>query len=70
MKKIQLKVNGMVCNGCENRVKNTLKNIDGITKVNANYKNGIVTILLKKDVEKNILIETIKNLGYEVFEED
>lgn len=29
MKEIVLKVEGMMCSRCENRVKNSLKNIDG-----------------------------------------
>ena len=30
MKEIVLKVNGMMCGGCENRVKNVVQNIDGV----------------------------------------
>ena len=37
MKKTVIKVNGMVCNGCENRVQNALKTIDGIEEVVANH---------------------------------
>ncbi len=48
MEKIILKVNGMVCNGCENRVENAFMNIDGVVKVNANHKKSIVTVTLKK----------------------
>ena len=32
MEKIIIKVNGMVCGGCEKRVKNALENIEEITK--------------------------------------
>ena len=70
MKEINLKVNGMVCNGCENRVKNALKNIDGVEEVSANHESGIVTITLKEEIEKSLLEETIENLGFEVIKED
>lgn len=66
MKKIVIKVNGMVCNGCENRVKNALKEIEKIEKVDANYKKGIVTIASKSEVDVNIIEEKIKDLGFEV----
>ena len=70
MKKIDLKVNGMVCSGCENRVKNALMNIDGVAKVNANHKKNLVTITLKEEIDKNILENEIENLGYEIIKED
>lgn len=70
MNKIILKVNGMVCSGCENRVESTLKNIDGVSKVKASHKKGTVTIILKKDQEKSIFEKAIENLGYEIVKED
>ena len=39
MKETIINVKGMVCNGCENRVKNALKTIDGVEDVEANYTN-------------------------------
>ena len=47
MKEINFKVNGMVCNGCENRVKNALKNIEGVENVIVNHESGMVTVTLK-----------------------
>ena len=44
MKEIEIKVEGMVCNGCENRVQNALKAIKGIKDVNADHTTGIVKI--------------------------
>ena len=66
MKKVVLKVKGMVCTGCENRVTNTLMNIKGVTKVKADYKKKLVTISLKEDIAENILEDAIQNLGYEI----
>ncbi len=70
MKKIDLKVNGMVCSGCENRVKNALMNIEGVTKVNANHKKCLVTITAKDEIDKNNIEKVIENLGYEIIKED
>ncbi len=66
MKKTIIKVNGMVCNGCENRVKNALKTIDEIEKVDANHKKGTVTIASKSEIDTNIIEEKIRDLGFEV----
>ena len=70
MKQINLKVNGMVCNGCENRVKNVLKNIEGVSEVTASYKSGVVTVTLDEEITEDLIQETIENLGYEIIEED
>ena len=66
MKEIKVKVNGMVCGGCENRVKNALSTIDGIESVDANHETGIVTIMCKKDIDKSVIEEKIDDIGFEV----
>ncbi len=66
MKEIILKLEGMVCNGCENRVQNVIKTIKGVKKVEANYKEGTVTILTKVDIDEKILKEKIENIGFKV----
>ena len=70
MKDIELKVEGMVCNGCENRVKNALKNINGVEGVEANYTTGIVKVTASDDVLENTIKEKIEDIGFEVVEED
>ena len=66
MKETIINVKGMVCNGCENRVKNALKTIDGVEEVEANYKNGIVKVTSKEEVEESALKEKIEDIGFEV----
>ena len=66
MKDIELKVNGMVCEGCENRVKNALSTIEGVDKVEANHKTGKVIVSINKEIEKSVLEEKIDDLGFEV----
>ena len=63
-----IKVEGMMCEGCENRVQNVLSQIDGIEKVVANHKEGIVTVKANNEVDKNIIKEKIEDIGYEVKE--
>ena len=63
-----IKVEGMMCEGCENRVQNVLSLIDGVEKVIANHKEGIVTVKANNEVDKNIIKEKIEDIGYEVKE--
>ena len=68
MNEINLKVNGMACTGCENRVKNALKTIDGVKNVDASFENCYVKIELSKDVPLDTIKETIEDLGFSVKE--
>ena len=68
MKELVIKVEGMVCGGCENRVQNALKLVDGVEDVVANHNDGTVKVTLSKDVDKSILSEKIEDLGFEVKE--
>jgi len=66
MKEISIKVKGMVCGGCENRVKNALATMDGIEKVEANYQTGMVTVIAKQEILEAVIEEKITDLGFEV----
>lgn len=66
MKEIILKVDGMMCNGCENRVQNALKTIKGVKDVKASHEEKKVQITLKQDIDEQILKDKIVDLGYEV----
>ena len=69
MKELIFNVNGMACGGCENRIKNAVKNIDGIEEVIADYKTGKVTVLLNKDIDRETISEVIDDIGFEVVKE-
>lgn len=70
MEEIVLKVNGMMCGGCENRVKNAVKNIDGVESVIADHNTGKVVVTTNKEVSENIIKETLEDIGYEIVKED
>lgn len=70
MKAIILNVKGMACGGCENRIQNVLKNIEGVEKANADHNTEKVTINISKDISKEILKDAIEDIGYEVAGED
>ena len=69
-KKIEIRISGMSCTGCENRVKNVLKNIENVESVNANYNTGIVEIGTNdiKNLNIDVIKETLEDLGYDILE--
>ena len=69
MKETVIKVNGMVCNGCENRVQNALKTINGIENVVADHNKGIVTVTANENVSEDAMKEKIEDIGFEVVNE-
>ncbi len=70
MKKIEINVDGMVCQGCENRIKNALMNIDGVENVDASYKTGDVIITTNKDIDISYIKEKICEIGFEIIGEN
>lgn len=70
MKETILIVNGMMCGGCENRVKNAIKNIEGVENVTADHNTGKVIVISDNEVSKEIIKEALEDIGYEVVKED
>lgn len=70
MKETIINVKGMVCGGCENRIKNALGDIKGIEKVEANYKTGKVKIFTSENVERKAMEDVIEDIGFEVVKEN
>ena len=68
--KIKIRISGMSCTGCENRVENVLKNIENVESVNANYNTGIVEIETNdiKNLDIDVIKETLEDLGYDILE--
>ena len=70
--KIEIRISGMSCTGCENRVENVLKNVENVESVNANYNTGIVEIetnnIKDLDLDIDMIKETLEDLGYDILE--
>ncbi len=69
MEEIILKVEGMMCEGCENRIKNALQSIEGVKSVVANHNTKNVIVTLNEKIEKNLLKERIEDIGFDVKED-
>ena len=68
MKEVIIKVEGMMCGGCENRIQNAVTEISGIESVIASHEEGTVKIVLNSDIDINIIKETIEDLGFSCVE--
>ena len=68
--KIEIRISGMSCTGCENRVENVLKTIENVESVNANYNTGIVEIETNdiKNLDIDVIKEALEDLGYDILE--
>ena len=66
MEELVLSVKGMMCEGCENRVQNVVKDISGVADVHADHKTGKVTITFNGEADIEEIKETIDDIGYEV----
>ena len=64
MKEVCLKIKGMHCEGCINRVKNVLNSIKEIKTYQVDLEKAI--IVLKKDIDLSTIKEKIENLGFNV----
>ncbi len=69
MQELKVNVKGMMCAGCENRVKNALKEIEDVDDVFANHISGEV-VVKGNNISKSIIEEIIQDLGYEIVKED
>ena len=70
MKELEIKVKGLMCTGCENRVKTALSTLEFVENVEANHKTGIVKVNIVDNADINIVIEAIEYLGFELVKED
>jgi len=63
--KIVVRIDGMHCENCSNRIESRINNMDGVAcKVKLKKKEAVITATHKINV--NEIIEIIGNLGYEV----
>ncbi|SHH04882.1 Copper chaperone CopZ [Butyrivibrio fibrisolvens DSM 3071] len=63
--KITLKVEGMHCENCANRVKRTINSIDGAS-CKVNLRKGLVTIKYDREIDRDVFVKAIESLDYTV----
>ncbi|MFH1056155.1 MAG: heavy-metal-associated domain-containing protein [Candidatus Altiarchaeota archaeon] len=68
MDEIKIKVEGMHCGSCEMLVKDELSEVEGVRKVEADHKKGLVTVKYEGKLDLHKVKKAIAGLGYKVKE--
>lgn len=64
-KVISLKISGMTCGGCEAHIEDALIKLQGVKKVEVNYKQGSAIVTINpEEVDAQVLVETVTKAGY------
>lgn len=67
MQQVDLKISGMTCTGCEAYINNAVSKVEGVVKVESDYKTGNATVKFdqsKTSIEK--IVNAIDATGYKV----
>lgn len=56
----------MSCGGCEQNVENALRNVDGVTQVEADHEAGTVEFVAEDDVTAADFEAAVEQAGYDV----
>lgn len=65
MKEITMKVKGIECIGCENRIQNALQKLEEVEEVKADHQDSIVTLKTNEEMLPKIK-EIIEDLGFTI----
>ena len=65
MKEIKLKIEGMHCAGCSNRLEKILNNVDGIESAKVSLEEKSADIKYnEEEVELNTMLQEIEDAGF------
>ena len=57
-------IEGMHCQSCVNRVNHALRRIDGVDVLDV--KIGAATLACRSEREKQLIVEAVKNAGFQI----
>ncbi len=63
---VVLKVEGMHCEGCENRIQNAVSKIDGVEEVKASHEKKEVKLTIESEEVLPSVKEKLDDLGFTV----
>ena len=61
-----MKIEGMMCGHCENRVKKVLEAIDGVESAAVSHEAGTAVVTLSSDVADDVLKKAVEDQDYTV----
>ena len=59
-------IEGMSCGHCSKRVEDALKSVNGVKSVKVSLDEKKADIILKNDVDNNVLKNAVENVGFKV----
>ena len=59
-------INGMSCGHCSKRVEDALKSVNGVKSVKVSLEEKKADVILKNDVDNEILKNAVEDVGFEV----
>ena len=59
-------IEGMMCHHCTGRVEKTLAAIDGVAAVEMSLEGKSATLTLEKELDNQVLTDTVTEAGYQV----
>jgi copper chaperone CopZ len=66
MAELNLQVEGMDCDGCEESIKKAVSQVEGVERVSASHSSGKVLVAFAGDVDETGVRTAIEDAGYEV----
>ncbi len=70
MKKVEIKVEGMHCEGCSKRLTKVLNNVEGVKTAEVSLENKLADVEYDETIAKmEDLYEAIEDAGFEVVKE-
>ena len=64
-KQVVVKIEGMHCNHCKQKVTSALNNLEGVS-TDVDLKNNCAVISYDREIDEEIIKNTLKNAGYSV----
>ena len=61
-----MKIEGMMCQHCEARVKKTLEKLDGVSEAQVSHTAGTAVVTLTADVADAVLRQAVEDQDYTV----
>ena len=59
-------INGMSCGHCSKRVEDALKSVNGVKSVKVSLDEKKADVVLKNDIDNDVLKKTVEDVGFEV----
>ena len=64
MKQIQIKIDGMTCGGCANRVAKAIKDVPGVIDASVSLAEAMAIVSTESEFDPQLLTVAVESKGY------